>query len=289
MKGRWGGMGLAAPAVLFLVFTLVIPLALLIPFGFREMQIQDWVIVSSRLTLRFVGEVMGDPYTYTIFWRSFYIAVAVTLLCIVLAYPIAYVYTLVGRLGRQAILIAIIAPMLTSAIVRTYAWLIILGGRNGLLNKTLMALDWIEQPLRIINTPWAILIGLTQLHLPMMAVPLIAVLAGRDKRVEQASLNLGASHVATFFRVTLPISLPGVGAGSVLVFSLSYTTFVPPQLLGGGNYTNAATTVYEQIIHLLDWSKGGVVALLLLTTCLAAVGAITLATNVATRWAEARR
>lgn len=289
MSRRWAGAELALPAMLFLAVTLVIPLALLVPFGFRDIRIESGVIVSSSFTLKHVAQVLGDSYTYVIFWRSFSMAAAVTALCALLAYPIAYAYALAGRRMRQLILIAIIAPMLTSAVVRTYAWLIILGGRNGLINKTLLALDWIEQPLRLINTPWAVLIGLTQLHLPMMAVPLVAALANRDRRIEQASLNLGATHVETFFRVTLPMSLPAVGAGGALVFSLSYTTFVPPQMLGGGNYTNAATTIYELIIHLLDWSKGGVIALLLLLTCLASLGAIAFGTSAATRWTEARR
>ena len=99
-----------------------------------------------------------------------------------------------------------ISPLLTSALVRTYAWLVILGGRRGILNQTLLSLGVIDQPLRILNTDVAVLIGMTQIHLPFMVLPLLAVLAERDRRLEEASLNLGASRTGTFFRVTVPVS-----------------------------------------------------------------------------------
>ncbi len=283
---NWRGWELALPAGLFLLVTLVIPLALLVPFGFRDIQLHAGVITSNKLTLSHLTAVLGDLHTYGLFWRSFWVACAVTALCLLFGFPGAYIYSVAPAPVRAAILVIVIAPMLTSAIVRTFAWLVILGGRTGLVNGLLLGAGWIERPLRIINTPWAVLIGLTQLHLPFMILPLIAVLTGRNKRLDQASANLGASRIATFRRVVLPLAVPGIGAGSAIVFSFSYTTFVPPQLLGGGNYSNAATTVYEQIVPLLDWGKGGVMALMLLLTCLACLSAIALAVGRTCRWLE---
>ena len=286
---EWRRWELAVPAAIFLLFTLVIPLALLVPFGFRDVEVHQGVITTSNFTLAHLHGVLGDPHTYILFWRSFWVACAVTALCILFGLPVAYLFSVAPPWVRGVILVIVIAPMLTSAIVRTYAWLVILGGRNGLVNLMLMDIGLIDRPLRIINTPWAVLIGLTQLHLPFMILPLIAVLTGRDRRLEQVSLNLGASRVRTFVRVVLPLAVPGIAAGSAIVFSFSYTTFVPPQLLGGGNYSNAATTVYEQIVPLLDWEKGGVMALLLLVTCVLCLSAIAVAAGRACRWMERPR
>jgi ABC-type spermidine/putrescine transport system permease subunit I len=286
---QWHGWPLAVPATLFLIIALVIPLALLIPFGFRDMQVQQGVVISSHFTLAHLSAVLSDSHTYVLFWRSFWVACCVTALCIVFGFPVAYIFSVGPSAVRTLILVIVIAPMLTSAVVRTYAWLVILGGREGLVNAFLLHVGWIERPLRIINTPWAVLIGLTQLHLPFMILPLISALSARDRRLEQVSLNLGASRVQTFFRVILPMAIPGIGAGSAIVFSFSYTTFVPPQLLGGGNYSNAATTVYDEIVPLLDWSKGGVMALLLLLSCMAFLSLMALMVGRACRWAERAR
>ena len=177
---------------------------------------------------------------------------------------------------RRLILVLTIAPLLTSGIVRTYAWLVILG-RRGVVNMALLDLGLIDQPLRIMNTHWAVLIGMVQIHLPMMILPLIAVMSRHDRRLDEASANLGASRLGTLRHVILPLSAPGIGTGCALVFTLSYTTFVVPQLLGGGNYLNAATMIYEQVVYSLEWSKGAVTAMILMVTCLIVLVAIALA------------
>jgi ABC-type spermidine/putrescine transport system permease subunit I len=207
----------------------------------------------------------------------------------VLGYPVAYLYTLVGPTARKLILIAVISPLLTSALVRTYAWLVILGGRRGLLNTVLLRLGIVDTPLRILNTDWAVLIGLTQVHLPFMILPLIAALTARDRFLEEASANLGASRVETFARIVVPLSLPGIAAGTALVFALSYTNFIIPQLLGGGNYSTVAVKVYEQTIVILDWATGAVLAALLLGSCFVFVLLITWTANRAMVWRERTR
>jgi ABC-type spermidine/putrescine transport system permease subunit I len=158
-----------------------------------------------------------------------------------------------------------------------------------MLNQALLSLGLIDQPLRILNTDWAVLIGMTQIHLPFMVLPLLAVLAERDRRLEEASLNLGASRTGTFFRVTVPMSVPAIFAGLALVFSVSYTNFIVPQLLGGGSYSTLAVQVYEQTIVVLDWTRGAVLATILLTTCFAFVLAIVAVGNRLARWSEPAR
>jgi ABC-type spermidine/putrescine transport system permease subunit I len=186
------------------------------------------------------------------------------------------------------ILVAVVSPLLTSALVRAYAWLVILGGRRGIVNQTLLSLGLIEQPLRILNTDWAVLIGMTQIHLPFMILPLLAVLAERDRRLEEASLNLGAGRTGTFFRIVVPMSVPAIFAGLALVFAISYTNFIVPQLLGGGSYATLAVQVYEQTVVVLDWTRGAVLATILLVSCFAFVFAIVALGARLARWTELR-
>jgi ABC-type spermidine/putrescine transport system permease subunit I len=281
-----GGIWPAVPALVYLVLFLAVPLAILFSFGF--ITIERGAIVSGTFTLDHLGAVIADPLYWRLFWRSFWVGAVATLLCLLFGYPVAFAFSQVGRTTRTLILIAVISPLLTSALVRTYAWLVILGGRRGILNQALVGLGLIDKPLTILNTSVAVLIGMTQIHLPFMILPLLAVLDGRDRRLEEASLNLGASRSATFWRVIVPISLPGIVAGTALVFAISYTNFIIPQLLGGGNYTTVAVQVYEQTIVVLDWTKGAVLATLLLLTCFLFVFAIVAAGNRFMRWGERR-
>ncbi|MGZ2257120.1 ABC transporter permease [Roseobacter sp. A03A-229] len=285
LSGR--GIWPAVPAIVVLVVVAVIPFAILLSLGFSDVEVERGAIVSQEFTLTHLAGALTDPLYWITFQRSLSLALTTTALCLLLGYPVAYMFVIGGKWARRAILILTIAPLLTSGIVRTYAWLVILGGR-GVVNSTLMNLGLIDQPLRIMNTHWAVLIGMVQIHLPVMILPLIAVMARHDGGLLEASANLGASRLDTLRTVILPLSAPGIGTGAALVFTLSYTTFVVPQLLGGGNYLNAATMVYEQVVFSLDWSKGSVSSLILMATCLLVLVSIALLTNLATRWTKGR-
>jgi ABC-type spermidine/putrescine transport system permease subunit I len=285
LSGR--GIWPAVPAIVVLTVVAVIPFAILLSLGFSDVEVARGAIVSQDFTLRHLTGALADPLYWITFQRSLSLALTTTALCLALGYPVAYLFVVGGTWTRRAILILTIAPLLTSGIVRTYAWLVILGGR-GVVNSVLMDIGLIDQPLRIMNTHWAVLIGMVQIHLPVMILPLIAVMARHDGGLLEASANLGASRLATLRTVILPLSAPGIGTGAALVFTLSYTTFVVPQLLGGGNYLNAATMVYEQVVFSLDWSKGSVSALILMATCLVVLVAIAVLTNLATRWTKGR-
>lgn len=284
LSGR--GVGPALPATIYLLVFLVIPLGLLFSFAF--LTVERSVVVPGSFSWSHFAEALSDDLFWKIAWRSFWVGALSTLLCLLLAYPVAYLYTRLAPLQQKLLLVAVVAPLLTSALVRTYAWIVILGGRRGLLNSVLINLDIIDRPLRLLNNDWGVLIGMTQIHLPFMILPLIAVLVARQGEIEKASWNLGASHVQTFLRVTLPLSVPGITAGVALVFALSYTNFIIPQLLGGGNYTTLAVQVYEFIVVILDWTKGSVRASLLLVSCFVFVFLISWAGHRATRWSEGR-
>ncbi|MGP9820732.1 ABC transporter permease [Salinarimonas sp. NSM] len=285
LSGR--GVWPAVPAIVALTVVAVIPFFILLSLGFSDIVMERGIVVSQSFTLDYLGAALSDPLYWTTFQRSMTLALTTTALCILLGFPVAYLYLIGSPWVRRAILILTIAPLLTSGIVRTYAWLVILGGR-GVVNTALLEIGLIDRPLRIVNTHWAVLIGMVQIHLPVMILPLIAVMSRQDRRLEEASANLGASRLGTLAHVILPMSAPGIATGAALVFTLSYTTFVVPQLLGGGNYLNAATMIYEQVIYSLEWSKGSVSALILMATCLVVLTAIALVSNRLTRWTKGR-
>ncbi|MCA3247650.1 MAG: ABC transporter permease [Azospirillum sp.] len=279
------GIWPAVPALLYLFVFLALPMLTLLAFGF--VTIDRGRVVGDTWTLDHLKAALSDELVWRLMWRSFWVAAVSSLLTLILAYPVAYLFAETKGIWRTLILVAVISPLLTSALVRAYAWLVILGGRRGILNQTLLSLGIVDQPLRILNTDWAVLIGMTQIHLPFMILPLLAVLAERDRRLEEASLNLGASQTGTFFRVVVPMSVPAIFAGLALVFAISYTNFIVPQLLGGGSYSTLAVQVYEQTIVVLDWTRGAVLATILLTTCFAFVMGIVAFGNRLARWNEA--
>ncbi len=279
-----GGFWPALPAIVFLVIFLVLPMVTLLAFGF--VTIERGRIVGETLTLQHLQSALQDTLIWRLTWRSFYVAVISTVLSLILAYPVAYLFSQTKGIWRMLILVAVISPLLTSALVRAYAWLVILGGRRGLLNQTLLNLGLIDQPLRLLNTDWAVIIGMTQIHLPFMFLPLLAVLSGRDRRLEEASRNLGAGQVRTFFSVVVPMSIPAIFAGLALVFAVSYTNFIVPQLLGGGSYATLAVQVYEQTVVVLDWTRGAVLATILLSSCFVFVYLIVAAGSRFSRWTE---
>jgi ABC-type spermidine/putrescine transport system permease subunit I len=285
LSGR--GIWPAVPAIVVLTVVAVIPFVILLSLGFSDIEISRGDIVSQTFSLDYFTAALTDSLYWTTFSRSFTLAINTTLLCLFFGYPVAYLFLVGGLWTKRLILVLSIAPLLTSGIVRIYAWLVILGGR-GVVNSALMDLGLIDQPLRIMNTHWAVLIGMVQIHLPVMILPLIAVMSRHDSSLIEAAENLGASRLGTLGTVILPLSVPGIGTGSALVFTLSYTTFVVPQLLGGGNYLNAATMIYEQVVFSLEWSKGSVTSLILMVTCLAALVTIALVSNRFTRWTKGR-
>ena len=284
-EGR--GVWPAVPAFVFLAIFFIAPMLVLFSFGFST--IERGQVTEGGFTLRYLTETLQDDLFWRVWWKSFYVGVISTVACLLLAYPVAYVYTLVGRRMQMVILILTIAPLLTSAIVRTYAWLVILGGRRGVINSALIDLGIISRPIRMLNTDFAVIVGMTQVHLPFMILPLITVLAMRDRNLEAASLGMGASRIQTFFKVVLPMSIPGIVAGLTIVFALSYTNFIIPQLLGGGAYTTLAVQVYESIVVILDWSKGAMLALLLLGSCFVFILLIGWVGNRLMRWMEPAR
>lgn len=271
------------PATTFLAVLLVAPLVLLFSFGFV---IVDRGVVTGELTLAVYLDLIGNPFFGYLFGRTLLLALLVTSLCLLFGYPIAYLYHRSSGIWRSVILVSVAAPLLTSALVRAFAWIVILGGQ-GFLNNTLLALDVVDSPIRLLFTWNGVLIGMTQVLLPFMIVPLIGALGQVPRDLEYAARNLGAGAWHAFWKVTVPQTLPGIAAGVSLVFVLAYSEFTVSVLMGGATFNVASIYIFESMTTLLEWSRGAALASILLVSSLTLVTVFNLFIRRITRWNEA--
>lgn len=204
-----------------------------------------------------------DPLYLQVFWNSIYLAGVTTLICLVVGYPFAWLIARSARRIRPLLLLLVIVPFWTSSLIRTYAMVIILKA-NGLLNTLLLWLGVIEQPLMLLFTELAVILGLVYSLLPFMILPLYAAMEKLDLRLLEAARDLGAGRPALFFRVMLPLTLPGVIAGSMLVFLPALGMFYIPDLLGGAKILLLGNLIKDQFLAARDWPFGSAVSVVVL-------------------------
>ncbi|MBL6457626.1 ABC transporter permease [Belnapia sp. T6] len=214
-----------------------------------------------------------DGLYVSVLGDSLKIAAAVTAICLVLAYPVAFWLSRAGRIGAALGLFALLLPFWTSVLVRTYAWLVLLG-RNGVVNRALRDWGLIEAPLPLLHNMAGVLIGMVQVLLPYMVLPIYAALLRVDPDLSRAAEGLGAPPWRAFLRVTFPLSLTGVSAGCALVFVLSLGFFITPALLGGGRVVMISMLIEQQVREFLDWPFAAALSAVLLLVTLAIYGLI---------------
>lgn len=277
---RVGSVAGILPAVLFLLLFFIAPFFVLLYYSL--LPIEEGRIVGGP-SLDGYRTLLTDGFTYYLFGRTIGISLLVTLVCLVLGYPVAYLYTRVGsRLLKGVILAIVSAPLLTSSLVLSFGWIVILG-RQGLLNEFLLSAGLLDKPLSLLFTVRAVIIGLVQVMLPFMIVPLISTVKGVPKELEEAAANLGATRWQTFWRVTIPQSIPGIAAGMSLVFILTYTAFTVPTLMGGASMQIVSVYIWNNV-RLLTWSTAAAYASFLLATSLAIIVAFNYVIRRMTPW-----
>ena len=250
---------LSAPALLLFGCLLLVPLALTAVLSF---QVFDYATgVKSSFTLTHYIAVFTDDYYHAIFWRTFWISALVTLICVLVGAPEAYVLSRMDKPWRSILLLVVLAPLLVSVVVRAFGWSMLLGP-EGLVNQLVR---WSGLPtLKILYTEAAVIIALVHVMLPFMVIPVWTSLQKLDPGVEDAALSLQASHFTTLRRIIFPQVLPGVLSGSLIVFGLSASAFAKPGLLGGRRLKMVATVVYDEYLHELNWPLGAAIAFTLL-------------------------
>ncbi|NPV25452.1 ABC transporter permease [Bradyrhizobium aeschynomenes] len=250
---------LAAPGALLFTALVVVPLVLTLVLSFHVYDTASGV--KDETTLSHYATILSDSYFLNIFWRTLRLAALTTLICAMIGAPEAYILSRMREPWRSIFLLAIIGPLLVSVVVRAFGWSMLLGP-TGLVNEAFRALGL--GTVKILYTETAIVIALVHVMLPFMVIPVWTSLQKLDPMVEAAAWTLGASRFTALRRVVLPQVTMGLLSGSLVVFGLSASAFAIPALLGGRRLKMAATLVYDEYMHELNWPLGAAIAILVL-------------------------
>jgi mannopine transport system permease protein len=248
---------LIAPLLLLLAWAFFLPIGRLLLTSVTE----------PALSLDNYRRLLEEPLYRQVIFRTLWIALVCTVSALLLGYPIAALMARPGHLGAKIALICVMIPLWTSALIRSYAWIMLMQ-RKGVINSLLLAWDPEAKPWTMLYTNGAVLMAMTHVLLPFMVLPIASALGSISPDLPRAALNLGAGRVRTFFSVTLPLSLPGVFAGCLLVFVMSLGFYVTPALVGGPQTLMIATLIAEQATTLLNWPFAGAISCVLLVMSL---------------------
>ncbi len=255
---------LIAPALGVLLAFFVLPyLNLLLISFFTKSPQAPYLRV---LTIANYERLVRDGFTWGVVWRTLWLGAVTTGVCLVLSYPLAYHLARTRRRLRGALMVLVISPLLVGVLIRTYGWIILLQD-TGLINQLLQALGWKKLPLMYNQT--GALVGLVHVFIPFMVLSLAAAIQGIDPELEMEARSLGAGAWRTFWRVTFPLSMHGVIAGTVLVFILAVSSYVIPSLLGGFTVLTVPILVVRTITELFNWPGGSAFAILFFAITLA--------------------
>ncbi len=264
----FAGLILLGPYVALLAVFFVAPLALMLAISVSR---QSFGQMEWTVTLHHYQRFFSDGFYLGVLWDTLLLGVVVTVAALLLGYPLAYHLARTRSRWKPLLIVCILSPLLVGIVIRCYGWMILLADR-GLINATLVEHGWIRKPLPLMYNTFGVTIGLVHVFLPFMILSLTGVLKRIDPALLEASQTLGASRARTFLEVTLPLSLPGILAGSLLTFSLAISSFVVPILLGGFKVQVLPMIVYEQVLSVFDWPFGAANAFVLLVISIALIG-----------------
>lgn len=248
---------LMVPGFVLLLLFLMLPLCSIL-----------WpTIFTNGLSLNQYISFFQDEYYLEIFYRTLKISLISTLVCTLFGVPTAYFISRCSTKWKGLLIAISIFPLLTNSVVRSFAWINILG-KNGIINTALMSLGVIEQPISMLYTEFAVLIGTIYLFLPIMIITLVGVMDNIDNDMMEAAESLGANRITAFMKVVLPMSVPGMITGAVLVFTGSLTAYTTPQLLGGNKALVLPTLIYQRAMALNDWTGASVIAAIMIVATL---------------------
>ncbi len=252
-----GKKSLAYPYYVWMAIFTVVPLTLIVFYAFTAKGSWTFTLENMRRVI--------EPLYLDVLWHSVYLAVVSTALCFFIGYPMAMIMAAAKVKYRHMLVLLMVIPMWMNFLLRTYAWMTILE-RRGLLNQ---ALDYFQlPPIQILYTDYAVMLGMVYNFLPFMILPVYSVLMKMDKSLLEAAGDLGADWWTSFRRITFPLSLPGVYAGTLMVFMPAVTTFVISRLLGGGQYMLVGNMMEQQFLAVGDWNFGSALSIFMMALIL---------------------
>ena len=256
-----GAAGLLSPATLLVLGSLVLPMLTLLRYSFNAYD--PMLLMRETFTLENYIRFFAEPYFHEVILTTLAVAFGATIGSIVLGFPIAYFLARTQSRYKSLLVVLVIFPLLVGNVVRAAGWITLFGTR-GVVNVTLMNLGLISQPIEIMYTDFAVVIGTLSVVLPFMILTLQGVIENVDFSIVDAALNLGTSRYKAFTRIFLPMIMPGVLAGFVLIFILCMNAYATPYLLGGPGYKMMAPALYNQISSVANWPFGSALAFILM-------------------------
>lgn len=257
---------LLAPSCLFFIVFFAAPFALMALLS--VLTGNPLTRPNVAFTTRFYERFAADPLYLEALWETLWLGALTTIVSLLMGYPIAlWLARMRSRAGYTLLLMAVVAPMLTGIVVRTFAWMTILSDK-GVVNVTLMGAGLIEKPLPLMYNAFGTVVALVHIYVPFMVLTLAGVIGRIDERLEEAAISLGASPLRAFLEVTLPLSLPGILAGSLLVFALAISAYVTPYLMGGNQVLTLPMLIYQQVSASFNTAFAGTLGVVLLAVSL---------------------
>jgi len=247
--------------VLFFICFLVIPQLYMLAVSFFKYQ--PMKIFVTEFTFENYTRFVSDSFYRQALWYTLYLSSVVTFLSLLLGYPLAYFLARTDSSRKGLYIFLLLVPLMVGVIVRTYGWIVLLG-RNGLINNMLIALSIIKDPIPILFTHNAVVVGIISVLMPYMVLPIVSSIQKIPVSLEEAAATLGANRIYVFVRVLIPQSLPGIISGAILVFTMTAGAIVIPALLGGPKIHTMGTIIYQLMISTLNWPYGSATAFILL-------------------------
>ncbi|MFE0687017.1 ABC transporter permease [Streptomyces xiamenensis] len=261
---RWHrrpALWLLAPGALALLLTYALPLVWVVRMALNQ-PLPGGAILQT-LTLSTFTDVLTSAHYWNVIGQTLQLGLLTTVFTLLLAYPVALFLARTTSRWRSLLFALAVAPLLISSVARTFGWMAILGNQ-GVINKTLLAIGVIDDPVRLANNMTGVVIASTEIYMPFAILAMLAGFGRLDPELERAAASLGANRLSVLRRVVLPLTAPGVITASLLVFVLSLSGYVTPRLIGGGRVFVLATEIYDEAMNSLNWPVAAVLSVLLL-------------------------
>ena len=264
MTGNRAESALALPLAAVFAAFFVAPLLVLLALSLHgDVAMRQWTLANYV-------KFFTDPFNYSILIDTLLLGVKATLVCLLFGFPIAWLAARASARWQSVLLFLVILPILTSVVVRTFAWIVILG-RQGVLNKIVMGLGLTSEPLRLLYTETGVVMVLAQVQMPLMVLPILTVLSKMDPNLLDASRVLGAGEWRTLWKITLPLSIPGIIAGCILTYSASITAFVTQSLIGGARLIYMPLNIYQQAVGANNWPFAAAISIIFMVAVMIVV------------------